>query len=251
MSVTASSSRCGPTTNLCPPERSHPSTTPRRSCGCMPACESSISRRRTSPIESPRHSNWWRAATTRRRSPMPIGSSQDHVARPDTSDRRPRRRRAVAARRTAPGQSAQYEEWSAVHRPGDGLPWACRIRPRPCSRSCQRTLSGRRSQPAPSLPGSRSCHGRRLALGSARPVPGQTTSGHRTPQRATQRSTMAGEAGLYPRIVELVEILRRKHEPDANRVLVAQFLHDAERRRASCPFVNAGKAFGGVLTEAV
>ena len=56
---------------------------------------------------------------------------------------RPRRRRAAAARRAAPGQRAQHEERAAVHRPRDVLPWACRVRPRPCARRGQRALSGR------------------------------------------------------------------------------------------------------------
>ena len=56
---------------------------------------------------------------------------------------RPRRRRAAAARRAAPGQRAQHEERAAVHRPRDLLPWAGRIRPRPCARRGQRALSGR------------------------------------------------------------------------------------------------------------
>ena len=65
------------------------------------------------------------------------------LRRPETSDRRPRRRRAAAARRAAPGQRAQHEERAAVHRPGDVLPWAGRVRPRPCARRGQRALSGR------------------------------------------------------------------------------------------------------------
>ena len=54
--------------------------------------------------------------------------------------------RAVAARRAAPGQRAHHEERAAVHRPRDVLPWACRIRPRPCARRSQRALSGCRSR---------------------------------------------------------------------------------------------------------
>ena len=63
-----------------------------------------------------------------------------HVAKPATSDRRPRRRRATAARRAAPGQRAQHEERAAVHRPRDVLPRACRVRPRPRARRGQRAL---------------------------------------------------------------------------------------------------------------
>jgi hypothetical protein len=40
-----------------------------------------------------------------------------------------------------PGKRAHYEERAAVHRPRDVLPWACRIRPRPCARGSQRALS--------------------------------------------------------------------------------------------------------------
>ena len=65
------------------------------------------------------------------------------LQKPETSDRRPRRRRAAAARRAAPGQRAQHEERAAVHRPRDVLPWASRIRPRPCARRGHRALSGR------------------------------------------------------------------------------------------------------------
>jgi Phosphotransferase enzyme family len=54
MSVMASWSRCGPTTNLSPLGRSHQPTTRVRSNGCMPACASSMSRRRTSRIASTR-----------------------------------------------------------------------------------------------------------------------------------------------------------------------------------------------------
>ena len=49
------------------------------------------------------------------------------MKKPETSDRRPRRRRAGAARRAAPRQRAQHEERAAVHRPRDMLPWACRF----------------------------------------------------------------------------------------------------------------------------
>ena len=66
-----------------------------------------------------------------------------HASKPETSDQRPRCRRTAAARRTAPRQRARHEERAAVHRPRDVLPWACRIRPRPCARSGQRPLSGR------------------------------------------------------------------------------------------------------------
>jgi hypothetical protein len=60
-SVMASWSRCGPTTNPRRLERSHQPTTPMRSSGCMPACASSMSRRRTSRIESSRLNNSWRS----------------------------------------------------------------------------------------------------------------------------------------------------------------------------------------------
>ena len=53
---------------------SHQPTTRMRSSGCMPACGSSMSRRRTSRIESRRRNNSSRAATSRRRSPTRTGS---------------------------------------------------------------------------------------------------------------------------------------------------------------------------------
>ena len=52
---------------------------------------------------------------------------EHHVAPPEASDRRPRRRRATAARRATPWQPAQHEERAAVHRPRDLLSWARRI----------------------------------------------------------------------------------------------------------------------------
>ena len=80
-SVTASWSRCGPTTNLCHLARSHRPTTRTRSSGCMPACGSSMSRRRTSRIESRRLNNSLRAATSLRRSPTRTGSFSAHTLR--------------------------------------------------------------------------------------------------------------------------------------------------------------------------
>ena len=56
-----------------PGEASQP-TTPLRSSGCMPACASLMSRRRTSQIASTRPNNSWPAATTLRRSPTRTGS---------------------------------------------------------------------------------------------------------------------------------------------------------------------------------
>jgi hypothetical protein len=50
---------------------------------------------------------------------------------------------AATARRAAPGQRAQYEDRTAVHRSRDVLPRARRVRPRPCPRRCQRALRGR------------------------------------------------------------------------------------------------------------
>ena len=115
-----------------------------RSCGCMPACGRSIWRRRTSRIGSRKLSNCVGEprphSGARRRGP---GTSRRHIAKPAPSHPGPRRRRAAAARRAASGQRAQHAERVAVHRPGDVLPWACRVRPRPCARRCQRALSGR------------------------------------------------------------------------------------------------------------
>ena len=61
----------------------------------------------------------------------------------ETSDRRPRRRRAASPRRAAPRQPAQHEERAAVHRPRDVLPWTSRVRRRPRARGGQRALSVR------------------------------------------------------------------------------------------------------------
>ena len=107
--------------SLAPPT-SHPPTTPMRSSGCTPACGRSMCRRRISRTELRRLSNSLRAPTSLRRSATRIGSCSADVANPATSDRRTRRRRAVAARRAAPGQRAQHEIRAAVHRPRDVLP---------------------------------------------------------------------------------------------------------------------------------
>ena len=56
-----------------PPEIA-PAEYAERSSGCMPACARSISRRRTSRIESRRRSGWWRAAPSHRSSPTRTGS---------------------------------------------------------------------------------------------------------------------------------------------------------------------------------
>ena len=93
-----------------PPERSRQATTRTRSSACMPACGRSISRHRTSPIESRRPNNSSGAANTLRRSLTRTGSSQQHPTKPETSDRRPRRRRAAAARRAAPRKRARHDE---------------------------------------------------------------------------------------------------------------------------------------------
>jgi hypothetical protein len=41
-----------------------------------------------------------------------------------------------------PGKRARHEEWAAVHRPRDVLPWARRIRPRPCARKVSEHYPG-------------------------------------------------------------------------------------------------------------
>ena len=104
------------------------------------------------------------------------GASRPRLTKPEPFDRRQRRRRAVAAWRAPPGQCAQCEGRAALHRPGDVLPGAGRIRHRPCARGGRRALSGRRSRTARPLPGPRSGHGDSVALGCGRPVPGRTTS---------------------------------------------------------------------------
>ena len=77
-------------------------------------------------------SRWLRHA--RRRG---SGAAHQHATEPETSDRRPRRGRAAIARRAASRQRAQHEVRTAVHRSRDVLPWARRVRPRPCPRRCQ------------------------------------------------------------------------------------------------------------------
>ncbi len=113
------------------------------------------------------------------------------LRKPETNDRRPQRRGAVAARRAAPGQCARHEERAAVHRPRDVLPRARRVRPRPCARRGRRALSGRRSRPARRVPGPRSCDGRGVAVGCRRPVPERATLGPRAPEDHTQGSAVA------------------------------------------------------------
>ena len=72
------------------------------------------------------------------------GASHHYAAEPQTGDRRPQRRRAATARRAAPGQRAQHEVRTVVHRFRDVLPRTGRIRPRPCPRRCERALCPRR-----------------------------------------------------------------------------------------------------------
>src|SRR5262249_45506888 len=63
--------------------------------------------------------------------------------------------------------------------------------PRPCARSGQRVLSGRRSRTAPRLLGPRSPDGRSMALGPWRPVPGRAERRPRPRPRATPGSAVA------------------------------------------------------------
>ena len=130
----------------------------------------------------------------RRRGP---GAPRRHVAKPEASDRRARRRRAAAARRAAPRQRAHHEERAAVHRPRDVLPWACRIRPRPCARRSQRALSGCRSRLAARVPDPRAGDDHNVALGSRRPTPERAPAGHRVaqPDPSSARSQRAGSKG--------------------------------------------------------
>ena len=98
------------------PRRSHQPTTRMRSSGCMPACGSSMSRRRTSRIASRRRNNSSRAATARRRSPTRTGSfsaprceacdERSATAAPRSSCCTASRTRATcSARRTGRGSS--------------------------------------------------------------------------------------------------------------------------------------------------
>ena len=142
MRVMASPSRCGPTTN-----RWHPGTPPRpatpmRSSDCMPACASSMSGRRTSPIGWKRLSTLSRAATSLRILPTQTGSFITTLRS---------RRRAIpaaavpssycTASRTRATCSARSPD--RCHRFRDVLPRPGRIRRRPCPRRCQRALCPR------------------------------------------------------------------------------------------------------------
>ena len=115
--------------------------------------------------------------------------------------------RAVAARRAAPGQRAHHEERAAVHRPRDVLPWACRIRPRPCARRSQRALSGCQSRLAARVPDPRAGDDHNVALGSRRPTPERAPAGHRVaqPDPSSARSQRAG----YPWLMAAVTAGRR------------------------------------------
>ena len=108
----------------------------------------------------------------RSQSPELIDADRDlltHVvAQPSPGRRRPRRGRAAVARRTARRQSAPDDGRYAVHRPGDVLLRAGRVRHRPCAQRGWRSLRTRRSTPASRLPDPHACDDRRVASGSGR-----------------------------------------------------------------------------------
>ena len=133
-SVTASWSRCGPTTNRCRLERSRQPTTRTRSSGCMPACGSSMSRRRTSRIESRRLNSSSRAATSRRRSPTRTGSFS--ATRCEACDERS----STAAPRSSCCTASRIRATCSARRTG------C------CSSTSRRVVVGRSSSTSPMCP---------------------------------------------------------------------------------------------------
>jgi len=64
----------------------------------------------------------------------------------------------------------------------DVLPWAGRIRPRPCARRSRRTLSGCQSRLAARVPDPRAGDDHNVALGSRRPTPKWAPAGRRVAQ---------------------------------------------------------------------
>jgi hypothetical protein len=79
------------------------------------------------------------------------------------------------------------------------LPWACRIRPRPCARRSQRALSGCRSWLATRVQDPRAGDDHNVALGSGRPTPERAPAGHSVAQPAP-RSARSQRPG-YPRLI--------------------------------------------------
>ena len=80
------------------------------------------------------------------------------------------------------------------------LPWACRIRPRPCARRSQRALSGCQSSLAARVPDPCAGDDHNVALGSRRPTPKRAPAGHRVAQaRSEQRSIARGWISMADR----------------------------------------------------
>ncbi len=109
-------------------------------------------------------------------------------------------RRTAAAWRAASGQPAVDDRRPPVHRPGDLLPRAGRVRPCPRARSGGRSLPARRSASAPRLSAVDAGDGGRLALGPGRPVPERATGGAGLHRRASR-----SDVGRAPFGVGLVE----------------------------------------------
>ena len=133
-------------------------------------------------------------------------------------------RRAIGDRNAAeqllhgephPGNVLSTEQRATVHRLGDVLPRAGRIRPRSCAGRSQRALSGRRSRPAARLPDSRAGDDHNMALGSRRPIAERPPVGHGVAQpdpggsRTTVRAAMlADRTSLVPNACEPTESVR-------------------------------------------
>ena len=151
-SGTASRSRCGPTTNRSR-RRSRPA-------GYAQALTRLHAGMRMINVPAPHFTDRvadvpGHVASTPALDDADRHAPQHQAAGPEPRRRRPRRPRAAAARRAAPGQRAEHNGRAAVHRPGDLLPRTGRVRPRPRARSGQRALPRCRPSAAPRLPGAR------------------------------------------------------------------------------------------------
>ena len=179
--------------------RSHQPPTPTRSSGCTPACASSMSRRHTSRIESPSAEQ---LVTSRDLTPELTDADREMLA---STLRRLRRVirdrgacRAAASRRAAPGQRAQHEERTAVHRPRDVLPRAGRVRSRPCPRDVSEHYPGVDQDLLRDCRHPRSRDGRHMALGAGRT---NSRTGATWAQSGSAKSEQRSNAELNPRLI--------------------------------------------------
>jgi hypothetical protein len=114
---TASKSPCGPTSNRCSIKTFHRMTTRTQSSVFITPCGRSVSRHRTSPIESRTCNGVSHVAMTLRISPTRIGSAaRPHDRESDAVDRRSRCRGAAAPRRAPPVECAEHEDGAALRR---------------------------------------------------------------------------------------------------------------------------------------